>query len=95
MSHSPLEIAGYWVAVNLLAFFLYGFDKRAALNGAARVSEAVLLIMVILGGYAGAWLAMQKFRHKTQKLSFKLRFVIALILHFAGIWYLTRSGGAP
>ena len=57
----------YILVVNMLTFIVYGVDKGKARRGRWRVPEATLLGLAALGGSVGAWLAMQLFRHKTQK----------------------------
>ena len=61
----------YLLAVNVLTFIVYGVDKWKACRGRWRVPEATLMGLAALGGSVGAWLAMQLFRHKTQKKKFR------------------------
>ena len=49
----------YLCAVNVIAFLLYGADKRRAKRGAWRISEAALIGIAVIGGSAGAWLGMK------------------------------------
>lgn len=60
----------YLCTVNVIAFLLYGADKRRAKRGRWRISEAALLGIAIIGGSAGAWLGMKTFRHKTKHKKF-------------------------
>ena len=46
-------------------FALYGLDKALAKARGARVPETILNLLAIQGGFAGAWLGMAVFRHKT------------------------------
>ncbi len=46
-----------------------------------RIPERTLLILCLLGGWPGAWWASQKFRHKTQKRSFRIKFWISVALN--------------
>ncbi|TWT65116.1 hypothetical protein CA85_34630 [Allorhodopirellula solitaria] len=48
-----------------------------------RISERTLLLVSLVGGWPGAWWASQRFRHKTQKRSFRIRFWIAATIHIA------------
>jgi uncharacterized membrane protein YsdA (DUF1294 family) len=76
-------------ALGLLGFTLYGWDKRQAKRSGQRVPELRLHGLALLGGFAGAWLGMLVFRHKTQKPVFRVVLVLAALLHAAGwVWWL-------
>lgn len=60
----------YLIFINCTAFVVYGADKAFAKLHSWRVPEMVLLVLAALGGSAGAFIAMQLFRHKTQHLKF-------------------------
>ena len=54
--------------INVLALVVYGVDKALAkikehAPKARRIPEKTLLLLAALGGGAGAWLAMELFRH--------------------------------
>lgn len=70
----------FLLAANLLAFLVYGFDKRQAVNGGGRISEGSLILLAILGG-VGAWIGCEVHRHKTRKPSFRANLMIAVGLH--------------
>src|SRR5689334_19848990 len=53
------------VAVNVVAFGYYGYDKARAQASRSRVPEVVLHGLSAVGGSIGAFVAMQAFRHKT------------------------------
>ena len=55
---------------NLMAFMLFGFDKRRAVRGMARIRERTLLLWALAGGTLGAFAARHLFRHKTRKQPF-------------------------
>ena len=52
--------------MSIVAFILYGVDKKKAQKGAWRIPEAVLLGWGFFGGSIGALFAMRVFRHKTK-----------------------------
>lgn len=52
--------------LSVIAFCLYGADKRKAKQGAWRIKEATLLGFGFCGGAIGALAAMEVFRHKTK-----------------------------
>ncbi|MBM1022175.1 DUF1294 domain-containing protein [Enterobacter sp. A11] len=66
--------------INLLTMVMYGADKMAARKGMRRVPEATLLVFGVTGGWPGAILGQQLFRHKTQKQPFKTYFFISVIV---------------
>lgn len=75
----------YLLAVNVLTFIVYGVDKWKAQRGRWRVPEASLLGLAALGGSVGAWLAMQLFRHKTQKKKFRYGVPALFVLQVAAV----------
>jgi len=71
-----------WVSItSVWAFLLFGFDKwRAGRTHARRVAESSLLLASALGGWPGGLLGIILFRHKSAKLSFKFKVVVAFIV---------------
>jgi uncharacterized membrane protein YsdA (DUF1294 family) len=78
-------ILGIYGVVSLVAFIFYGFDKRRAIRGGRRIPEATLHTLELFGGFPGAFLAQQLFRHKTRKKSFLFVFWAIVALHL-GFW---------
>ena len=75
--------------MSVIAFLIYGWDKRQAKTDGWRVPEKRLHVLAFLGGFPGAMLAQSYFRHKTQKTEFKVITWLAAGLHVALIgWYL-------
>lgn len=77
---SLIPLAAYGI-VSVLAFLLYWGDKRKARVDHWRTPENVLHALEFAGGWPGALLAQQVFRHKTRKVSFQLVFWIIVLLH--------------
>ncbi|CAN7452864.1 DUF1294 domain-containing protein [Pseudomonas sp. V98_8] len=77
---SLIPLAAYGI-VSVLAFLLYWSDKRKARVDHWRTPENVLHALEFAGGWPGALLAQQVFRHKTRKVSFQLVFWIIVLLH--------------
>ena len=73
--------------LSLLTFALYWDDKRSATRGTWRTSESMLHLFELLGGWPGALIAQQKFRHKTRKVSFQVAFWLIVLAHQA-FWVL-------
>lgn len=76
--HSTLM---WFLLANLLTLIIYGADKMAARKAWRRVPESTLLVFGIVGGWPGAIVGQQLFRHKTQKQPFKTYFIISVILN--------------
>jgi uncharacterized membrane protein YsdA (DUF1294 family) len=79
---SWLPLAAYGV-VSVLAFFMYWADKRKARADAWRTPENILHAVELAGGWPGALIAQQVFRHKTRKVSFQILFWTIVLLHQA------------
>src|SRR5690606_4193100 len=83
-----LERGVVWVAlayplVSLFSFGQYWLDKQSAQKGRWRTPENSLHIAELVGGWPGALVAQQVFRHKTRKASFQLVFWAIVALHQA------------
>jgi uncharacterized membrane protein YsdA (DUF1294 family) len=78
---------GSWLPVlvyplfSAIAFGLYGHDKRQARSKGQRTPEKLLHLAELLGGWPGALVAQQVFRHKTRKLSYQLVFWLIVLAH--------------
>lgn len=84
-----------YAIVSVVAFFAYAIDKYAAQNGRWRISEGLLHFLALAGGWPGAFVAQQTFRHKTQKASFRFVFWVTVLLNCAAFaWLRTPEGRA-
>jgi uncharacterized membrane protein YsdA (DUF1294 family) len=72
-------IAWWYATASVTAFALYGIDKRAAVARQHRIPERTLLLVGLLGGWPGAFVAQRCFRHKTRKRVFQLAFWLGAI----------------
>lgn len=70
----------YLIIINIVGFAMMGIDKKRAIRGAWRISEASLFLSAILGGSIGCILGMQYFRHKTKHWYFKYGMPAILIV---------------
>jgi uncharacterized membrane protein YsdA (DUF1294 family) len=75
--------AGLVAVTSIASFVAYGFDKRRAGAGGRRVPERTLHLLALAGGWPGALLAQRQFRHKTQKVRFRVVFWVVVALHLA------------
>ena len=94
MSKSSIIIAAYLLLVNLLAFVIYGIDKKRAMQKRFRIPERTLLWMARLGGGVGSWLGIKLFRHKTKHARFRILVPLWILIWLVGIvlalFYLQR-----
>ena len=74
--------------MSVLAFILYGVDKRRAIKRRWRIKEATLLFVGFFGGSVGSLLAMLLFRHKTRHAIFWTVNVLGLIVQAALYYFL-------
>lgn len=77
----PVAIAGFYLTLSLITFGLYGLDKSAARKGQWRIAEARLHLFQVAGGWPGALLAQQWFRHKTRKQPFQFIFWCTVLVN--------------
>lgn len=91
-SLAPLGV--YLLAVNLVTFALFVYDKLRAEQGRARsrVPEVVLRGLSLVGGAVGGLVAMRLVRHKTRKWYFSWGLPAIIVLQVALFVYL-RLGG--
>ena len=76
-----------FMLVNLIAFILYGLDKRKAVKDRWRIPERTLLLAALFGGAAGSLIGMLLFHHKTRKVKFVLTVPVLLLLQ---LWLLMK-----
>jgi len=88
-------VFAWLIAINIVTFVAFGYDKAVAPKDTTRVPEAILLALTLLGGSVGAVIARPLFRHKTQKVSFHLIFwpcvIVSIIL--VAVYYLVLCPG--
>lgn len=92
----PIYALLLYVAASFITFLLYWKDKTAAKNKAWRTEEQTLHLLSLIGGWPGALIAQEKFRHKIRKNSFKAIFWITVFLNIvAYIAYLNKEKVIP
>jgi uncharacterized membrane protein YsdA (DUF1294 family)/cold shock CspA family protein len=88
----PLLMVVAYGSLSLLSCLMYLLDKSAAQSGAQRIPENTLHFVDLLGGWPGALIAQQRFRHKTVKASFQFVFWCSVLGNLAIATWLVRSG---
>lgn len=81
-----------FLALNLFAFLIMGYDKYLAKNNKSRISEKTLLTFVLIGGTIGSGLGMLIFRHKTAKKSYLWKFWGIVLIQIAVVFTLFYFG---
>lgn len=87
----PDFVLGIYGVASVVAFGAYARDKAAARDGAWRTSENKLHLFALLGGWPGALVAQDVFRHKSAKASFQLVFWLTVAINCAGMVWLLRQ----
>jgi uncharacterized membrane protein YsdA (DUF1294 family) len=73
--------------MSIVTLAVYASDKRASSRGRRRMPENTLHAMALLGGWPGALLGQQLFRHKRRKLTFQaITWLIAAGHLAAWVW---------
>jgi uncharacterized membrane protein YsdA (DUF1294 family) len=89
LSGLKLSMAGHYLPLaaygllSVVTFGLYWHDKRRAMAQGQRTPENLLHASELLGGWPGALIAQQAFRHKTRKVSYQLVFWLIVLVHQA------------
>ena len=77
----PAGVPLGYVALSLLTAGAYAVDKAAAQQGGWRTRESTLHLLAVLGGWPGALLARQVWRHKTTKQPFVTVLWVTVVLN--------------
>ena len=92
--YTPAIIGLVYFLTSIVSYWLYAKDKKAAKRGDWRISEKTLHFSSLLGGWPGSILAQQNLRHKTKKVSFRIVFLITVLLNIGLIVYLHTPDGS-
>ena len=88
----PWQLAAAYAAVSVVTYAYYGQDKANATSGERRIPEMSLQMLSVLGGWPGALIAQQRYRHKTVKASFQTTFWGTVVLNVLGVGWAIHSG---
>ena len=81
----PWVVFALYLIASGVSFAVYDKDKKAAQRNEWRIGEGTLLLLGLLGGWPGAFVAQQALRHKTKKLSFQIAFWLTVVLNCIGL----------
>ncbi|KAF1997637.1 hypothetical protein P154DRAFT_276257 [Amniculicola lignicola CBS 123094] len=90
----PLDII-YYSALNILTCAIYHLDCDRARYEKWLVSEWLLHILSIMGGWGGALVGQYFLQHKPKKLSFQITFWIIVFLWQVFCWAYYFEDAAP
>lgn len=85
-------LAFYYIIINIIGFSVMGIDKKRAIRGAWRISEASLFLTALAGGALGCTLGMYHFRHKTRRWRFRLGLPGIFVLQVGLMIYIFSPG---
>ena len=83
-----------YLAMSVTTYIFYYVDKSAAQKGEWRTPEARLHRLALFGGWPGALVAQQVFRHKSNKRSFLYVFWFTVALNIFAFIVLTTPSAA-
>ena len=88
----PILLVAALFGLSALAYLMYWFDKSAAHRNGQRTPENTLHLVGLAGGWPGALIAQQRFRHKTIKQPFQAVFWVTVVFNVAAVTWLVKSG---
>jgi uncharacterized membrane protein YsdA (DUF1294 family)/cold shock CspA family protein len=93
LDYIPKNLAFLYFGVSIVTFIVYAIDKSKAERNARRTPERALHFLALIGGWAGAALAQQLLRHKSQKKEFRFVFWVTVIANCGALtWLMSESG---
>lgn len=80
----------FLAVMSVIAFALYGIDKRKAIKHKWRIKEIMLLSFGFFGGAVGALLGMKVFHHKTKHWYFWAVNILGLAVQIAVLFMIYK-----
>ncbi|MGK2914154.1 MAG: DUF1294 domain-containing protein [Porticoccaceae bacterium] len=91
----PFVVLTLYLIASVVAFLAYADDKTAAKKQRWRTQESTLHLFGLIGGWSGALVAQQLFRHKSNKRSFQIQFWITVVANCGALgWWLSPSSSS-
>ena len=81
----------YLALINIVTFFVYLKDKKAAEKGKDRVKIVTLLSLSFIGGSIGALCGMYILHHKTNKSYFTVGVPLMIVMQILVLFYLSNK----
>lgn len=92
--HMPVEVLYLYLGVSAFTFLVYAKDKWAARKDRWRTKEKTLHLLALIGGWPGAMIAQQVFRHKSRKDAFRFTFWLTVVFNCGAFAWLFTTEGA-
>lgn len=90
----PFALVAIVFGLSAVTYIMYWLDKFAAQKNGQRTPESALHLFGLAGGWPGALIAQQQFRHKTIKQPFQTIFWGTVLINVTAIAWLVQSGVA-
>lgn len=81
----PAALTLYYFILSGFTFLIYGLDKLLALSEKRRISEKTLQVLALFGGWPGAYLGQEVFRHKISKQVFRRTFFLLVFINLIAL----------
>lgn len=81
----------YLVIINIIAFLLFGIDKRKAKKNKWRIPESTLLMFAVAGGSIGSYCGMKQWHHKTLHKKFSWGIPLIIILQISAAFLILHN----
>ncbi|GAB6147215.1 DUF1294 domain-containing protein [Desulfocicer niacini] len=88
-----IEVIYLYSFMSLVAFLMYAKDKKAAKFDKWRTAESTLHLVALTGGWPGAAIAQSYLRHKSKKISFKIKYWITIAINCSVLWWVNTHQG--
>ncbi|MGN0477068.1 MAG: DUF1294 domain-containing protein [Ruminococcus sp.] len=87
----PIIFLIYLLLVNIIAFLLTYYDKKASKTGLRRIKENTLMLVALLGGSAAMYITMKMIHHKTRVSLFMVGLPFIFIVEMIIVIFVARS----
>jgi len=94
IGYIPKNLALLYFGASIVTFIAYASDKSKAQRNAWRTPESTLHSLALIGGWAGAAIAQQTLRHKSQKREFRNVFWFTVVVNCGALAWLMSANGA-
>lgn len=87
----PIIFIVYILVINLIAFLLTYYDKKASKIGLRRVKENTLMLVALLGGSAAMYISMKMIHHKTRVSLFMVGLPFIFVVEMILVIFIARA----